>query len=110
MKEKLIPVPKNCSKYYESCTLEDVVASGLGTKDEVEALEYFIELSLKATDSKFLGWAKCKQKYAKLLADAGLGLVQIAQGDLNNKYLVDVNGSGINIVSRELLDQICNQN
>lgn len=110
MKIKLIPVPRDCSKYYKSCTLEEVISSGVGTEEEVETLEYFINFNLENAGSKFMGWAKCKDKYAKALTDAQIGLVQIAQDDQGTKYLVDVNSSGINIISRYTLDQICNQN
>lgn len=110
MKTKLVPIPKDCAKYYRSCTLEEVISSGVGTKEEVESLEYFIAINLERTGSKFLGWARCKDKYSEYLVRSQIGLVQIAQDQDGNKYLVDVNGSGINILSRNTLDVICNQN
>ena len=110
MKTNLVPIPKDCAKYYQSCTLEEVISSGVGTKEEVQSLEYFVSTNLERTGSKFLGWARCKDKYAKYLVKSQIGLVQIAQDQDGTKYLVDITGSGINILSRNTLDTICNQN
>ena len=110
MKTNLVPIPKDCAKYYRSCTLEEVVSSGVGTKEEVESLEYFISMNLERVGSQFLGWARCKDKYSEYLVKSQIGLVQIAQDQDGTKYLVDITGSGINILSRNTLDVICNQN
>ena len=99
-----VSIPKPCSKYYQSSTLEDLVELHIADVSEIEIFEKYTYEVLSANKFKFLGWAIVKPKYFDVISGKGLGILAVVLDASKKKHLVNVTNDPIEIITREQLD------
>lgn len=107
MATKLIPIPRPCSKYYQSFDLSFDKFEEFASEEEFYAYQQFVYEALKACNITFLGWAVAKPAYFSTLAeDHGIGLLVIGLKSDNTKVLLDVTPDNVIEYSRDTLDKL----